>query len=153
MSEENKLAPTPADLERVKAEHKRVYEVEAGGHVVLCRGPKRVEWNRFLEVAMGEAGKRYAASKTLFSQCLVHPSSKEFERVCDDEPVLESALVANFVATLQSEYEGSAKKLLAVSSGLAATSGTPAGASTPFGGARIARRRRSGRCSKPTRTS
>lgn len=143
-TDENKLCPSEADVEKAQAAHRKVYNLTAGGHEVLCRGPKRPEWNRFLDVALNaaksEGAKGYAASKTLFTQCLIWPTAKEFDSVCDDEPMLESALASAFVSALQEGYAGEAKKLLAASSAPGATSCTRASASLLIGAAKTARK-------------
>jgi hypothetical protein len=149
MSEEGKLRPSQADEDKVKGEHRKVFGVEAGGYKVLCRGPKRAEWRRFLDVATADGGKRYGASVTLFSQCLVWPSSKELDAVYDDEPVLESSLVSNFVAALQEGYDGEAKKLLAASTLPGETCSTPGSVFSPIDAATTAKTPSWGRCSRP----
>ncbi len=118
---DDKLTPSDADRAEAHGAHRRLYSVTSGGHEVLCRGPKRVEWKRFLDAVSADPGKRYGASITLFTQCLVwpkarSPEAKELDEVFEDTPVVETAFALSFAGEVQAGFEGEAKKAEAGSS-------------------------------------
>jgi hypothetical protein len=118
------MKPSDQDRAKAEAENKHVYAVKvAAGEFeieVICRRSKRVEWRRFLDVAAADPAKRYGATLTLFSQCLVWPAMRDLEPLFDEWPQVETLLASEFVGALQGDLEGDAKKLGAGSSGRAA---------------------------------
>jgi hypothetical protein len=119
-----KFRPSDQDKADAKAKHRRVFVVEAkvkdeddaGDDVklvyeVLCRQPKRVEWQRYINVSAADRGKAQGALITIFTQCLVWPTLKELAPEFDDLPPLETMLAGIFLATVEEAFEGEGKKL------------------------------------------
>lgn len=117
-NEQARVKPTDQDKADAKAKHKRLFVVtttiddgEDGklAYEVLCRMPRRVEWQRYIDAA--QAGKRNKSMVTLFTQCLVWPSLKELADEFEEFPPLETMLPGMFVSVLDEIYEGEGKKL------------------------------------------
>lgn len=78
---------TETDIQKLKAEHGALHQLDHAGEAVIVKSPNRATWKRFRSQAQDEA-KRLIAMEELVRACVVHPERGELEAMLDRKPGL-----------------------------------------------------------------
>lgn len=101
---------TDAKIAELKTAHKDLVCIEIGGHQLVFRKPKRLEFDQWLD----STATKSQAALALSQQCLVFPTPQEYMAVIEEYPAVVSckAGIVDTVTDLAGADGGvSAKKL------------------------------------------
>ena len=104
------MRPSEDTIQRLKAEHGELYELEVRGYAVLFRPPRRAEYRRFRALALDEQ-KRAEALERLTRDCVVWPTPEEFDALLERLPALGEVIGAKLVELAGAMEEVEIKKL------------------------------------------
>lgn len=104
------MRPGDDVIERLRAEHGEIYQLEAAGEAVIARPPTRAEYRRFRAKVLDEKG-REAALETLTRACVVWPDTSAFDALLERKPALAEVFGAKLLELAGAVEEAELKKL------------------------------------------
>jgi len=107
------MSLTPEKIAELKAQHGELYLLSSDDETlpleVVVKKPGRAQLDRYTHDLMG--GKASRAARQLLSDCLVHPSADELDRICAEAPGVPTVLAAELVKVARLDLEITVKKL------------------------------------------
>ena len=83
-------------IDRLKAEHGDVYEIEAGEARIMVKMPKPVHLERFTATVTQDESQTWRAQRRLILDCLVHPDKAGYLEIEGETP----GIVASFAKAI-----------------------------------------------------